>query len=78
MKAYYNEHYTRLKLKVGDLVFLCLQNYTIPGVRKKRLSLARVGPFRVKSVTSTGLACELDLSTHWRIYPVALIAEVEL
>lgn len=77
MKERYDSAHTPWKLHVGDLAYLRLQNYTIPGVRNKKLSPARVGPFRIKSVTSTGLACELDLPKSWKIHPTISISELE-
>lgn len=77
MKDRYDSTHTLWKPCVGDLAYLRLQNYTIPGVRNKKLSPARVGPFRIKSVTGTGLACELDLPKSWRIHPTISISELE-
>ncbi|KAI7082860.1 hypothetical protein KC356_g8026 [Hortaea werneckii] len=70
MKARYDAAHLPWKPQFGGLVFLRLQNYMIPGVRNKKLSPPRVGLFPIKSLTSTGLACKLDLLSHWKIHPV--------
>lgn len=77
MKQRYDKKHTAWTPQVGSQVYLSLRNYSIPGVTNRKLSPQRVGPYMVKRVTRSGLACEIDLPRHWKIHPVISIAELE-
>ena len=59
------------------MVWLSLKNYSIPGVKNRKLTSPRTGPFIIKRIVRN-LACELSLLAHFKIHPVISIAELEL
>ena len=78
MKLRYDSKHTPWRPSTGDLVFLRLKNYNVPGMRNRKLTPPRVGPFRVKRLTDSRLAAELDdLPATWKIHPVVSLTELE-
>jgi hypothetical protein len=77
MKFCYDKRHIPLLLNPGDFAMLKLYHgYRVPGVKNKKLSIQRVGRFRVKRRISP-LAYELDLPPNLKIYPVISVANLE-
>jgi len=76
MKIRYDDKHTAWSPEAGDHVYLRMRNYNIPGMRNRKLTEPRVGPFRIKKMIGR-LACELQLPKNWKIHPVISIAELE-
>ena len=77
MKIRFDANHTPWTPAVGHMVFLRLRHYKIPGPPNRKLRSSRLGPFRVAKVIANGLACTLELPSHWRIHPTISITELE-
>jgi hypothetical protein len=77
MKWRYDKRHIPLFLSPDDRAYLNLHNgYRIPGVKNKKLSIQRVGPFKIKRRISP-LAYELELLSNMKIHPVISVAHLE-
>jgi hypothetical protein len=77
MKKRYDKRHTPLLLNPGDLVMLKLHHgYRIPGVKNRKLSIQRVGRFKIKRRVSP-LAYELELPPNMKIHPVISVTNFE-
>jgi transposase InsO family protein len=77
MKKRYDKRHTPLLLNPGDLVTLKLHHgYRIPGIKNKKLSIQRVGRFKIKRRVSP-LAYELELPPNMKIHPVISVTNIE-
>src|SRR5450755_636517 len=77
MKWRYDKRHIPFLLSPGDQAYLNLHNgYRIPGIKNKKLSVQRVGPFKVKRRISP-LAYELELPSNMKIHPVISVTHLE-
>jgi len=76
MKIRYDSTHAAWTPEAGDTVYLRMQNYNVPGMKNRKLTEKRVGPFTIKRIVGR-LACKLDLPNNWKIHPVISIAELE-
>jgi hypothetical protein len=77
MKHRYDKRHIPLLLNPGDLVMLKLHHgYRVPGVKNKKLSIQRVGRFKIKRRVSP-LAYELELPRNMKIHPVISVTNLE-
>ncbi|KAN0085522.1 hypothetical protein V8E54_001989 [Elaphomyces granulatus] len=77
MKKRYDKRHTPLLLNPGDLVMLKLHHgYRIPGVKNRKLSIQRVGRFKIKRRVSP-LVYELELSPNMKIHPVISVTNLK-
>jgi hypothetical protein len=73
MKKRYDKRNTPLLLNPGDLVMLKLHHgYRIPGVKNRKLSIQRVGHFKIKRRVSY----ELELPPNMKIHPVISVTNL--
>jgi len=63
-------------IKVGDLVMLNAKNIRTKGQTKK-LSLKINGQFKVLEVKEGEHACNLEISSMWKIHPIFHISLLE-
>jgi hypothetical protein len=78
MKWRYDKRHIPFFLNSGDRAYLNLHdNYRIPGVKNKKLSIQRVGPFKIKRRISS-LVYELELPSNMKTYPVISVTYFEL
>ena len=77
MKHRYDKHHIPLLLNPGDFVMLKLHHgYRVPGIKNKKLSIQRVGRFKIKRRVSP-LAYELELPSNMKIHPVISVTNLE-
>ena len=76
-KVRYDASHTSVEFKVGGYAYLTLHaGYTIPGLRNRKLSQQRAGPFKITEKVGT-LAYRLELPPVMGIHPVISIAQLE-
>jgi hypothetical protein len=74
---HYNRKHKDIEFRKGSMVFLRLgAGYKLKGIPKQKLSLQRVGPFRIIDKISR-LAYKLELPANWRIHPVVSVVQLE-
>lgn len=76
MATYYNENHELKEFKIGDSVMLSTKDYSIPGLKKGRLTPRRIGPFRIAEKIGK-LAYRFHLPTAYQIHNVVSIAKLE-
>lgn len=77
MKQRYDQKHRPIQMEVGSYAYLRLhKGYTIPGLRNRKLSPQRVGPFLIKRKVGN-LAYKLQIAPVMRIHPVISIAQLE-
>lgn len=77
MTQRYDQKHKPIQMEVGSYAYLRLhKGYTIPGLRNRKLSPQRVGPFLIKRKVGD-VAYELQIAPVMRIHPVISVAQLE-